>query len=232
MKKKFYLPTREPERVVWLKNFNEKIGVHGASLGITAGEIAAVDVMFKFYDYIIGIILLSRTYTQDLTKFKDRLSIAPLGTLLGTLPSLTLPAAPPASDAGIFTIISGFVQRMKASSNYTTAIGEDLGIIGAETTFDQDAFVPQAKGKAMPGSVEISFVKDVTDGMNIYSHPAGNPDPNVWEKLAYDTESPYNDTRPLRTPGTPEIREYRMRGVIHDAEIGQWSDIIRVTFSG
>ena len=35
----------------------------------------------------------------------------------------------------------------------------------------------------------------------------------------------YVDTTPLATPGVAETREYRVRGVINDVEIGDYSDV-------
>jgi hypothetical protein len=232
MRKKPYLPQQESERVTWLNNFAAKLPAHAATFGISPAEVTAVNDMAALYSYIINLIGQSKTFTQELTQFKNLLSIAPSGATLGALPAFTPAAAPPLTQAGIFTFIGGLVKRIKGTTaSYTTAIGEDLGIIGDETTFDAANFQTALKGKSLPGSNEITFVKSATDGVNIYSHPVGNPDPNVWEKLAFDTSSPYNDTRPLAVAGIPENRKYRARGVINDAEIGQWSDILSLTFN-
>ena len=232
MAKTTYLPRRESERVTWLNNFNAKLPGYAPTFGITAAEVAAVKLMAPLYSYIINLIGQSKTFTQDLTKFKNLLSIAAPGATLGPLPVLTPAAAPALTQAGIFTFISGLVMRIKGTKvAYTDAIGQDLGIIGAETTFDESNYKTTLTGKSMPGSNEISFTKLGVDGENIYSHPIGSTDPNVWEKLAFDSSSPYNDTRPQSTAGVPENRKYRARGVINDIEIGQWSDILSVTFN-
>lgn len=233
MAKHHYLPRRESERVTWLNNFSAKLGGYAASFGITPAEVTATGNMAAFYSYTINLIEQSRKYTQDLTKFKNVLSVAASGTTLGPVPVLTPAAAPAVTPAGIFTIIGGLVQRIKSNlSVYTEAIGEDLGIVGDETTFDEPNFKTTLKAVVMPGLVEISFSKNGVDGINVYSHPLGSKDPNDWEKLAFDSSSPYNDTRPLQDKANPEVREYRARGVISDLEIGQWSDIVRVTFGG
>lgn len=229
MKKKPYLPKREPDRVVWLNTFASKIGGLAASLGITPAEVIVIMAMAKFYEYIINLISISKAYTQDLTKFKNTLSFAPNGTTLGPLPVLTPPPALPLTQAGIFTYMSAIIARIKASANYTEGIGEELKIIGNESDFDAANFKPDLKGKAMPNMVNLTFAKDQTDGMNIYARLQGQ---TTWVFLALDTESPYMDTRPLAAPGTPENREYRCRGVISDLEIGQWSDVVQVTFAG
>lgn len=199
--------------------------------GFIAADATAVNNMATLYLYTINLIEQSRSYTKQLTGFKDLLSVAPAGTTLGTMPVLTPGAAPALTVAGIFTTISGMVQRIKGNtSKYTEAIGMDLGIIGDETTFDADNFIPAITGKPMPGQAIIGFTKHGIDGVNVYSHAVGG-DQTLWVKLAYDGHSPYIDTRPLAVAGQPEHRQYKIRGVIHDLEIGQWSDVVSVTFA-
>lgn len=41
-----------------------------------------------------------------------------------------------------------------------------------------------------------------------------------------------DDHNPLALPGTPERREYQACDVLNDAQIGQPSDIVSVTFGG
>jgi hypothetical protein len=49
--------------------------------------------------------------------------------------------------------------------------------------------------------------------------------------LSSDTVPPYVDTTPLAAAGKPEIREYRIRAVINDEEIGDYSDTVQMTVS-
>lgn len=231
--KKPYLPTIESQRVIWLNNFASKIDDYATTFGIIDDEVEKIVASATLYNYIIGLIDLAKDFGKELTQFKDVLSIAPNGTTLGAIPVFNGGTVPAVVPAGIFTMISGIVKRIKSSNtNYTEAIGMDLGIIGEETNFDQDSFKSVISGKSMPGSVTITFSKKGIDGVNVYSLPVGSTDPAIWEKLSYDGHSPYHDTRPLATAGTPENRQYKVRGVINDLEIGQWSDIITVTFAG
>ena len=100
MKKNPYLPKRESQRVTWLNTFSSQLAIHGATVGVTAAEIAMVSAMALIYAYIIGLIDLSKAYTQELTKFKNKLSFAQLGAVLGPLPALT-PGAAPALGPGL-----------------------------------------------------------------------------------------------------------------------------------
>ena len=46
-----------------------------------------------------------------------------------------------------------------------------------------------------------------------------------WEFLGIDSESPYEDARPLLVAGQPEIREYRMRFWDKGTPNGDWTDV-------
>ena len=77
--------------------------------------------------------------------------------------------------------------------------------------------------------MRLKFTKLGVDGVNVYARLKGQ---STWTKIAFDSSSPYEDHRPLSVPGTPEVREYRLIGVIKDEEVGLASDIVAVTFAG
>ncbi len=65
--------------------------------------------------------------------------------------------------------------------------------------------------------------------MAIYARRRGQA---AFEKIGTDSASPYDDARPLAAPGVPEVREYLLRGMIDDREIGLDSDVVSITFAG
>ena len=134
MRKKHYLPFSAPERVIWLNNLAAKIGGYATKYGLTTAEVDAIVAMALFYSYWVNLAEQAKTFREDITKFIGTLSIAPAGTVLGTPPAFSPAAAPPSTDAGIFTFISGIVQRIKATVGYSENDGEDLGIIGDAMT--------------------------------------------------------------------------------------------------
>ena len=231
--KKNYLPKAAADRVQWLNNFASKIGTYATLFGFTPAEVALIVKMAAFYAYIIGFIEQVKTFSNNLVSFKNILSIAPNGTTLGPIPVLTVAAAPAICPAGIFTFISGIVGRIKNNTTaYTDAIGKDLGIVGDEIVFKMGDFKPEISATTQTGSVVINFTKKDLDGVNVYSHPVGSTDINVWEFLALDNHSPYHDTRPLAVAGQPEKRQYRVHGVYDGVETGLVSDTIEVVFEG
>ncbi|MFI5218502.1 MAG: hypothetical protein ACHQNT_03355 [Bacteroidia bacterium] len=205
MSKKYYLPRSENDLVNWLKNYKLKLATHGATLGLTAAEITAQQ---NLCDAMIAEIELNfqvQRDAQEQTAVKD----ARLNTDL--------------------PLVQQRVANMKTNSNYTTAIGEDLGVIGDETRFDQVNYKPEFKAQTFPGQVKLDFAKKGVQGIKFFSRNKGAP---VWEFLALDTRTPYVDTRPLADPSKPETREYMGVGVINDEQVGQQSDIVTVVFGG
>ena len=53
-----------------------------------------------------------------------------------------------------------------------------------------------------------------------------------WRKIGIATRSPFTDKTPLAREGVPEVREYMARGILHDAEFGQDSQVVSITFAG
>ncbi len=119
--------------------------------------------------------------------------------------------------------------KSKMAGAFTEAIGADLGIIRPESGFDSATFKPVFKVTGQPGTVKIEFTKRETDGVNIYCRLKGQA---KFKFVSRDTNSPYEGHTPLAQAGVAEVREYSLRGVINDAEIGQLSDIVSVTYGG
>lgn len=205
MAKKYYLPRDENALASWSENYRVKIAVHGAVLGLTAGEITAQQTSAGLVKTAIEANVQAQHDAQEATALKDQRK------------ALDLP------------LIQQSVARIKTSSGYTAAIGEDLGVVGDEQTFDVDAYKPEMSASVFPGKVRLDFKKKGVKGVKIYGRLQGQPG---WNYLDTDTRSPYEDTRPLTTPNTPETREYMAIGMIDDEQVGQPSDVVTVVYGG
>jgi len=117
---------------------------------------------------------------------------------------------------------------MKRHAKFTEAIGTDLGAIGPEET---EKAVPKFLTELLQGAghqtVKLTFYKYGHMGVYIESRRGTG----AWEFLAIDTETPYEDARPLLAAGTPEVREYRMRFWDKGTPNGDWTDVAKVTVS-
>lgn len=200
-----YIPKKDSEKVIWNNNLRTRLEAEGAELGLSAEEIA------------------------DAQKECDANSNAILANDKAQTAAKTAKATKDTQLRKGEKILREGIRRVKADKNYTQAIGKSWGIIGEDPTVDFATYHPKIKATVMPGLVRIDFIKDKLSGVNIYSRLSGE---QTWVKLAYDSYTPYNDSRPLANAGVPEHREYMAIGVIRDEQVTQQSSIIEAIFGG
>lgn len=120
------------------------------------------------------------------------------------------------------TLIRAEVRRIKARSDYTGGQGAQLGIEGAENTFNLSTSSPSLTGIDQTGGlVALSFPKYKSEGVNIYCQRENDAD---WMMLSRATVSPFLDDRALLQIGKPELRRYTAIYISKDKEIGKYSD--------
>lgn len=208
MAKNDYVPTKDAAKLTWAQNL-ETQAIVTPNLTAMGWSTAQASEVAQQADNIVQGVLAKETAKQ------------------------VYKAAVAAADALIraaLQVIRPRVVSGKALPSYTPAVGQLLGVIGEGTPFDPNAYVGELKGLKLLGSaqVEVSFGKasgDI-DGVDVYMRRQGQA---AWVKLGLDTESPYTDTTPLAAPGVPEVREYRVTGVLHDLEIGTTSPTQQIT---
>lgn len=203
MPKKDFIPGPDDQFGTWHDRYTAAASSIGATLDITPADIAAVNADNLNYHNRINASAGADAAAQQATRDKDT------------------------ARAAIETNARKMAKRLKLHANYTDALGEQLGIVGADDTTALANAKPKIKAKAMPhGVVEIGWSKGKADGVNLYSQRGDDP---AFVFLARDTASPYVDNRPLVVSGKPEQRQYKAICVADDQEVGQFSDEVVVT---
>ena len=106
------------------------------------------------------------------------------------------------------------------------AWGAELGIIDAEET-PPSVIKPTGAAKTLPNfAAEVSFAKGGFDGVDLERQRAAE---TAWTYLAFDSVSPYIDTRPPLVANQAEQRRYRLRYRDVDVPVGEFSDTLSVT---
>jgi len=114
-------------------------------------------------------------------------------------------------------------QKIKASTGYTEAIGDELRIIGPEVVMPPlEEMKPTLKGEVSGGIVEIKWDKQGMEAIAAYCKRGSEVSFSFFEK---DVESPLKDDRPKLDPSAPEERNYYAYYVDDDENIGQQSDL-------
>jgi hypothetical protein len=208
----------------WLQNFAPKLAVHATALSVTAAELASVNADLAVVTWLVKVLPLVRTTAQQLTAYKDTVCEGQTGPNAQALPTLpTLPTPPAAVLDGIIPRTRTLVARIKKSIGYTEAIGKDLGVIAPDGTGDTIA-KPTFKAVVLPNyEVRLDWVKRNHTGVLIQCKRPGDAD---FVTLGQDNYSPYVDGRAPVTAGATETRQYRMRYLDKDDQVGDWSDVV------
>jgi hypothetical protein len=209
----------------WLQNFSPKLAVHATALSVTAAELASVSADLAVVTWLVKAIPLVRTTAQQLTAYKDAVCEGQTGPNAQALPTLpTLPTPPAAVLDGIIPRTRTLVARLKKSPGYTDAIGKDLGVIAPDGSGDVIVNKPTFKAVVLPNyEVRLDWVKGRHTGVLIQCKRPGDAD---FVTLGQDNYSPYVDGRAPITAGASEIRQYRMRYLDKDDQVGDWSDVV------
>lgn len=245
-KKEHYLPTQESARITWLNNFALKLSAYAAQFGITAAELTLITNAAVFYAYVIGRIEAAKAEVGSLVAYKKRLSFSTDNVPLGPVPQPELPPEPTAVPGGIFNMVARIVADIKNHSSYSTTIGEDLGIIGEETSTQDPALLkPVLKVKLSTGGhPQLSWVKKGADFTNVYVDRGtgftflrsvkGNkvidnhPLPTGGATTPVPPTPPAGDSGTRPTTANAAVWRYRIVYVKDDAETGDYSDPVSV----
>lgn len=117
----------------------------------------------------------------------------------------------------------------KQMAGLTDGIAAAMRIVGTAGGHGGEPLKVKFKIIVEPGGVRIEWTKGKLDGVRVYARLRGTAG---WTFIGFDTSSPYTDNRPLANANVPEVREYMLRGVIKDVEVGLESDIQSATFAG
>jgi len=121
-----------------------------------------------------------------------------------------------AAEAGIRPAVT----TGKNNPASTDAIGQALGVIGPESNFDPATCQTELRSAEVvgPAQVRLKFGKARAHVDAVKAQMRRGT--GAWTTVGMALRSPWVDTTPLAQPGVPENREYRVRAVVADEEIG------------
>lgn len=198
-----FIPHAQNDCTAFMEIFQEGLSTHAAALGLPPADVTNVtaDVAARARD----------CSADDAARTAYRASTARKRT----------------ADRKAKATVRAVAKRAKASATYTEEIGRALGIIGPTTDFDPLTAKPFLTATINGNLVIIGFDKPYgVDGAKIYSRRTGETD---FTLLAYDTESPYHDSRLNRHGNVAEVREYYAIFFDDEQEIGLRSDVVSIS---
>ncbi|MCU0432394.1 MAG: hypothetical protein MUC87_02940 [Bacteroidia bacterium] len=221
-----YLPTSDTDRVVWLNNFSNRLGQYRQALGMTTAEVNSYVADAAMLAYVIQLYDASSQYTQALSSIKRNLRSSSQQVAMPSLPVLpNIGSAPASVNSGIFNRLSQLVARIKVHAAYTTAMGQDLGIIAPVVPFDPNTMQPNLSIRLESGYPKIKWNKGMADGTKIY---VDRNDNLGFVLLKQTVKNTLLDTQAL-PPNTYSVTwAYKARFMLDDDEVGLFSQTLSI----
>ena len=119
--------------------------------------------------------------------------------------------------------------RDKALTNIREAIGLALGVVGPESNFDPATYVAELRSAEAMGPAQVRLKFGKARGHIDTVKAQMRRGSGAWTTVGMAVRSPWTELTPLAQPGVPETREFCVRAVVADEEIGQLSAAISVT---
>ena len=195
-----YVPKPDQGFSQWGETFNKNLEPYEGQLGITPEVKTQIQNHLDAVKLKLGEVDGQKKSLQGLTKLKNQI----------------------VAEAKQF--FRNLANKIKTHDSYTPAIGEALGIVGAEDTSMQsinDA-MPEFWLTLLSDHIRVDWKKEIFDGVKIMSK-RGNE--TTFTLLNTDNYSPYEDTRKNLVAGVPEMREYQLIYFLDDKEVGKLSAV-------
>lgn len=221
-----YLPVSDADRVVWLNNFSNRIGQYAPSLGLVTADVTSVQHDAAMYSYAVQLLDGAHQYWTAVSGIKKQLRSSPQQTTAPVLPAMpSAGTAPAAVNSGIFNRISLLVARIKQSSVYTVAMGQDLNIIPSAPTVNPNDMIPNLTIRLDAGHPLLKWIKGDADGLQLY---VDRRDTNGFVALAKVFRNIYLDTMTISANEFTATWDYKGKYLIGDDEVGQFSPVISI----
>jgi len=201
MAKQNYLPTRKDELDTWEEVFHTNVEADALTLGFDAAEITALKNVISEH---------RTTFSEMESKKAEKKAAVEANDI---------------KEKATRDAIRAAVKRMKAHPNYTTEIGDGLGIEGPESVLDPPNMKPSLTVSLEANQPIIDFKKEGLSGISLYRKRG---EETAFTFLAKDTYPPYLDSEPKISEGQPEAREYKAFFLDGDDEVGLESDVVKI----
>jgi hypothetical protein len=224
-----FIPTDHEELCAWLVNFNLKFASYASTLGFTTEQITAALKDIEWAIYFCQMLAASRGEEEEAAGNLDLALYSQDQSQDCVVQTITFPTQPAGGvpKRGLIKRIRALVKDIKDADAYTAAMGQDMGIVAMVSVADLTTVQPQAGARALPDfRVEIFWNKVGFKAVRLRRRKTGQ---TSWTDLGLRTAKKFIDEPPASAPNQPDTWEYELIFTVHDENVGQWSNTLRVT---
>jgi hypothetical protein len=227
-----YIASKDKAFAAQLKLCKTKLPDYSAVLALTPAQLAEQAADSDYVSYVLDCQEIIQTSAQQWTAWKSLVRGGGTPPPAGVPVAPALPAAVPAVPLGVEARFRALVKVIKASKNYNQAIGEALGIEGAQQTApDLSALKPDITVAISGNRVEVSWNWQGNGAyLDMCELQVDRNDGKGFVLLAFDTTPGYVDGTPF--PATPVKWTYKAIYRVGDAQVGLWSNPVSIIVGG
>lgn len=208
----------------WHNNFDTQAQATGATFGFGGSTITQISDDAALVNFCTDMDAQIRAFSQAWTQYRDILLKGdPLASMpaVPTAPVLTVPTAAGTNKPGIEARTRGYANQIKAHPAYTQAVGEDYGIVAPS---GGAAFsTPSVTATALSNShVRLSIGKGGYSVLAVDMRRGGG----AWTQIGVSQTATFEDATAPTVVGAPEVREYRVQGLVNNARDGSPSAVV------
>jgi len=230
MARRYWLPKAIPDLLLVVQNFDAKIDSYAVPLELTPAEVTEAHAMCEAILGAINSADQCRSTNLAMTQWRDDVLYGePFGTPAPAAPVFPVIGAV-TYDRGVITQFVNLRDQIVSSAGYTTAIGEDLGLIGPEVLKPAPSSItPELKAETSTGYwVNVKGSMQGMDALRVeYSRDGGES----FQTVAVLTTTPAGFQITPETPNQPEKGVIRAIYLKRNEEIGNFSANYPVTVS-
>jgi hypothetical protein len=215
-----------------LITFKEEIGSYVAVLKLTADVVSAQAADADYFEYCLKCLDILQKAASQATSWKDIMRDGGTPPPTGAPVAPALPAPVTAVSPGIEARFRALVKLIKANPAYNTAMGQALGIEGAQQTPpDLTTIQPEIDVYIYGANVFVNWSwGGYVNYLDMCEIQVDRGDGKGFIDLAFDTSPGYTDTAPF--PATPAKWTYRAIYRVNDAQVGLWSKLVSLIVGG
>ena len=236
MAKTYYLPKSDGGKAQTLEQFRDNIGPYVTLFGLSSSDVMQQGIEAALFRALVNFAATVQDNAGLWVAWKDFMRDGPkVGHPTPTVP--VLPAVPSAisgstAAAGLLARFLLLANAIKNHKNYTAAVGQILGLEGADQTApDLTTIQPAIDAKVTGGQVAIKWGwQGQSAFLDLLEIQVDRADTKGYVLLTYDTTPGYTDTAPL--PAIAAKWKYRAIYRVADARVGVWSDEVNITVGG
>ena len=232
MAKSDYVNPNDLAFVKQMRTFKLSVPGYAVILGVSPAQVTAQAADADYLAYVVACHQTMQDAAQQWTAWKKLTRAGGTTSATGAPVMATLPAAVPVVAPGVEARFRALVKQIKASVNYNTAIGDALGIEGAQQAApDLATLQPVIDVELSGGRVLVGWGWGGHSAcLDLIELQVDRGDGKGYGLLADDTTPGYTDTAPL--PAMPAKWKYRAIYRVGDQRVGVWSKEVAITVGG